>query len=93
MRRLEVKTQTVDASPATVRFYLTRNEYDTGRSNPTEWALVSCSRTRTGDLALLGWCRAATLTSYLPVDQAGKWTEALVKVPLSALTRGLPAPI
>lgn len=92
MRRLEVKTQTVDDNPSTARFFLTRNEYDTGRSNPAEWALVACSRARNGDLALLGWCRAATLTSYLPADQGGKWTEALVKLPLSVLSPGFPAP-
>lgn len=93
MRRLEVKTQTIDGRSSTVRFYLSRNEYDTGRSNPAEWALVACSRTRSEELTLLGWCRAATLASYLPADQGGRWTEALVHVPLSVLSPGLPAPI
>lgn len=93
MRRLEVKTQTVDGKPSTVRFYLSRNEYDTGRANPAEWALVACSRTHSGELALHGWCRAATLSSYLPADQGGKWTEALVTVPLSVLSPGFPSPV
>ncbi|WGL52142.1 hypothetical protein P5P86_19590 [Nocardioides sp. BP30] len=94
VRRLEVKTQTTDLSPTTMRFYLTRHEYDIGRANPSEWALVACTRSReSGSLALLGWCRASTLATYLPVDQGGKWTEALVTVPVSVLTKGFPAAI
>lgn len=92
VRRLEVKTQSIEERSATARFFLTRNEYDTGRANPTEWALVVCWRARTtGGMTLVGWCRAATLASYLPADQNGRWTEALVHLPVTALTAGLPA--
>lgn len=94
VRRLEVKTQTTDARATTVRFFLTRHEYDIGRANPSEWALVACTRSReSGEMTLMGWCRAATLAAYLPVDQGGKWTEALVNIPASVLTAGFPAAI
>lgn len=93
MRRLEVKTQTTDSAPATARFYISRNEYDTGRSNPAEWALVACWRTHAGDVTLLGWCRASTLASYLPADRGGRWTEALVYVPVSVLSPRFPSPV
>lgn len=93
-RRLEVKTMSADGAPATVRFFLSRNEYDTGRANPAEWAMVACWRSReTGQVDVLGWCRAATLNAYLPADQGGRWTEALIHMPVSVLTRGFPAAV
>lgn len=94
LRRLEVKTMTSVRLPATVRFFLSRNEYDTGRRNTVEWALVACARDRaTGKLELLGWCRAAALTAYLPVDQNGRWTEAQVALPVTALMPAFPAAV
>ncbi len=94
IRRLEVKTQTAEELLSSFRFYLTRNEYDVGRSNPTEWSMVACSRVTLGDeIRILGWCRAATLSPYLPVDQGGRWTEALALIPTSLLTPGLPPPL
>lgn len=94
LRRLEVKTMTSAGRPATVRFFLSRNEYDTGRRNASEWALVACTRDRaTGEMALLGWCRAAALTAYLPVDQNGRWTEAQVSLPITTLMPMFPAAV
>lgn len=93
VRRLEVKTQSADPIPATFRFYLSRNEYDVGRANPNEWALVACALARESPPTLLGWCRASTLSAYLPVDQGGKWTEALVSIPRSVLTPGFPSSV
>lgn len=93
-RLLEVKTQTVDRPTPSARFYLSRNEYDVGRNHPTEWALVACSRgVSGGETQILGWCRAATLSPYLPADQGGRWTEALVQIPISLLAEGFPPAI
>lgn len=90
-RHLEVKTQTCAKPPATVRFFLTRNEYDTGRAQSAQWALVLCTKPlHDGDPQIVGWCRAATLASYLPADSGGRWTEALVRLPASVLRAGLP---
>lgn len=93
-RRLEVKTQTSTTAPMVARFFITRNEYDVGRDNPTEWALVVCIFDQpSGDVMTVGWCRAVTLTPYLPVDHSGHWTEAIVKLPASALADGIPPAI
>ncbi len=89
-RRLEVKTQTVVGPVSTIRFYLSRNEYDVGRRNPAEWALVACTRSAADVIETVGWCRAATLNGYLPQDQGGRWTEAQVQIPTSLLIEGFP---
>lgn len=93
-RRLEVKT----CRPGpTLRFFLTRHEWETGRNHPDSWALVVCGAT--GELGpdlvveVLGWCRADSLRTYLPDDAAGRWTEALVHLPRALLAPGLPAPV
>ena len=94
LRRLEVKTTTATGRPTTVRFFISRNEYDVGRRNAFEWALVACTRDRsTGQVDLLGWCRALTLTQYLPVDRYGRWTEAHVSLPATALMPAFPAAV
>lgn len=94
LRRLEVKTMSSDGPPASLRFFISRNEYDTGRRNPEEWALVACARARaTGEVSMVGWCRASTLTAYLPADQGGRWTEAAVQLPVAVLNPGLPAAV
>lgn len=93
VRLLEVKTQRSPADHA-VRFFVTRNEYDVGRRNQS-WAIVICdvSQEPNGDIELIGWCRAATLAPYLPVDGNGRWTEALVHLPRSLLYSGAPEAI
>ncbi|MDN4473462.1 protein NO VEIN domain-containing protein [Demequina zhanjiangensis] len=88
-RRLEVKT-TSQVSGGVFQFYLSRNEYDVGCRNPSEWALVACERR--GELIdIVGWCRASALAPYLPQDHRGRWTEALVRVPCSMLIEGTPS--
>ncbi|WP_433530304.1 protein NO VEIN domain-containing protein [Micromonospora sp. CA-263727] len=88
-RQLEVKGQTAPPGP-TVRFFISRNEYEVGkRSN--RWALVCCAVTATSHD--LGWCRAAVLEPYLPLDRNGRWTEAMVTLPRSVLTTGIPDPV
>jgi hypothetical protein len=89
-RRLEVKTQLVEQPAHNARFFLTRNEYDVARARPSEWALVFCWRLREDKAQLGGWCRAATIATYLPIDNAGRWTEAVVTLPVSVLTPGFP---
>lgn len=89
LRMLEAKTST-SASNKTFRFYLTRNEYEVGRRNPRQWAMVACASD--GETAtLLGWCRASELERYLPDDGNGHWIEALVNLPIRALLPGAPS--
>ena len=93
-RRLEVKTES-RSGRATVRFFLSRNEYGTGRRHPGSWALVACRltepRRRRGDPAwlVLGG-RARALSAE---DRNGRWTEGLVSLPLAALGADLPPPV
>jgi hypothetical protein len=88
-RKLEVKGQ--EKTPHhTARFFISRNEYEVGRRSD-DWALVCCATATSPQV--LGWCRAAVLAPYLPQDRNGRWTEALVTLPSSALTSGLPDPI
>ncbi|WP_082131542.1 DUF3883 domain-containing protein [Cellulomonas sp. FA1] len=91
-RLLEVKTA-ASTGGGIFPFFLSRHEYDTGRRLSTQWSLVGCTGGVGGELALLGWCRAATLAPYLPQDHNGRWTECAVKLPLSALLPGLPPPV
>jgi hypothetical protein len=91
MRKLEVKTETAPNRPY-VRFFLSRHEFDTGRRSRESWALVAC-RYSAGDdqpVTTLGWCRAVALSPYLPDDRNGRWSEALVRLPTTALVTGLP---
>ena len=88
-RQLEVKGQTTPPG-STVRFFISRNEYEVGRRSE-RWALVCCSVDDASHH--LGWCRAVALEPYLPVDRNGRWTEAVVMMPRSALTPGIPDPI
>ncbi len=91
VRFLEVKTSGRNSSGA-FTFYLSRNEYNIGRVNPNSWALIACSWDGT-EAQVVGWCRAVALSAYLPVDGSGRWTEALVCLPLTLLASGLPAAV
>lgn len=94
VRLLEVKTQTSPESPALVRFFLTRHEWEVGVGSPRQWALVSCTRSPDlGELRVVGWCRAQTLEPYLPQDRHGRWTEARVEVPAHRFIPGVPPAI
>jgi hypothetical protein len=87
-RRLEVKTSSLSAV-GSFEFFISRNEFEVGRREPTTWALVACQAD--GErVADIGWCRAAALGSYLPEDQNGQWTEARVRLPVTVLAGGLP---
>lgn len=89
-RRLEVKTGTRPAGTS-FRFFLSRNEFEIGRRYVDSWALVACRLRPDGDDAdVLGWCRVDALRPYLPDDHNGRWTEALVRLPLASLIHGLP---
>lgn len=90
-RLLEVKTSGRSV-PGAFAFYVSRNEYDTGRRHPNSWALVACTWDG-AEADIVGWCRAAALTTYLPLDGSGRWTEAFVHLPQTVLTRGLPAAV
>lgn len=91
VRMLEVKTS-ARSTPGIFQFYLSRNEYDVGRRHPDSWALVACTWNGTG-ATVLGWCRASVLTTYLPTDGLGRWTEAHAKFPTHLLTPGVPPPV
>jgi hypothetical protein len=89
-RMLEVKTS-AGVLEGVFEFFISRNEYDVGRRSPDDWSLVACTWTSSAQVAtLLGWCRAASLTAYLPSDGAGRWTEARVRVPKAVFSTGIP---
>lgn len=90
-RMLEVKTSGA-ASGKIFRFFLTRNEYEVGRRHPRRWALVACHLVG-DDPSVVGWCRASELERYLPDDANGRWTEALVDLPINALLPGAPSAV
>lgn len=90
-RLLEVKTSGRNA-PGLFEFYLTRNEYDTGRRSRDAWYLVGC-RWDGSVATVIGWCQAAGLSTYLPTDGQGRWMEALVRLPKQMLTPGIPPPV
>lgn len=88
-RMLEVKTSR-SRSTNTFRFFLTRNEYEVGRRNLRRWAMVACACDGES-VDVLGWCRASEFERYLPDDGNGRWTEALVSLPRSALLSSVPS--
>ena len=90
-RLLEIKATAASAGK-TFRFVLSRNEYEVGRRAPGQWAMVACVM-EGDDTAVLGWCRAAELERYLPDDGNGRWTEAQVALPTSALLAGAPSAV
>jgi hypothetical protein len=90
VRKLEVKTQRASAQ-STMRLFLTRNEYEAGRRDREAWALVACrAHIDSAEIETVGWCSAEALKPYLPEDQNGRWTEALVRLPVVVLVPGLP---
>lgn len=88
-RRLEVKT-TAHHDDGLIRFFVSRNEIDVGLRDE-DWALVAC-RVRDGsEMELVGWCRAAALSPYLPIDsEGGQWREAELAIPLVLFEADLP---
>lgn len=97
-RHFEVKGST-RTDRAIYRFFISRNEYDVGRKQPSTWFLIACdvpTANPTGlpaTVAIVGHCTAATLDPYLPQDANGRWTEAAVALPRYLLTAGLPTAI
>jgi hypothetical protein len=90
-RLIEVKAQRGSVIDR-FRFFLSRNEFDTG-CRDHDWSLAACSLPGpTGDYRadIVGWCSADALHPYLPKDGGGKWTEALVHLPVAALVPGYP---
>jgi hypothetical protein len=77
----------------TVRFFLSRNEWETGLSYPDDWFLVYCrvddTKARAGEV--VGWCTAQDLSDHAPNDQgAGQWSSVCIELPASQLRGGLP---
>ena len=87
-RRLEVKTASGPRRDL-FRFFISRNEYDVGRRMPSEWSLVACQLVD-ARVEVIGWTRSGSLHPYLPDDASGRWTEALIQFPQSALFPGIP---
>jgi len=90
-RLLEVKatTEVVDA----VVVHVSRNEIETGRRYPSDWALVVCEvsdvSARRG--TVLGWCGVDRLDLALPEDTAtGRWEVVAMHLSVEALEPGLP---
>lgn len=77
----------------TARFFLSRNEWETGRRYPDDWFLVYCrvedTRARTGEI--VGWCSAMELDDHVPSDRgAGEWSSICVAFPAAQLHPELP---
>ena len=90
VRRLEVKTMG-RRDDQLARFILTRNEVETGRRDQ-HWALVLCRAQGDKSVAIVGWCREATLEPYLPVDgPSSMWREALLTVPYTLFHASIPS--
>lgn len=88
-RRLEVKT-TSRYPAATLAFYLTRNEIEVGRRDKS-WSLVVCRVEIDDSIGIIGWCRAATLEPYLPLDSpGGSWRVTELTIPRTLLVPGIP---
>jgi hypothetical protein len=90
-RLLEVKTA-ADRPPAEFEFFISRNEAQTGLRT-RDWALVACAvlDEQEGTAEIIGWCPGATLRDRLPSDaEYGRWTQAQLSIPLTALHAGLP---
>jgi hypothetical protein len=89
-RLLEAKAG-VDAD--TARFFVSRNEWETGLSYPDDWFLVYCrvgdTKARTGEV--VGWCTAQDLADHAPADHgAGRWSSVCIELPAAELRGGLP---
>lgn len=91
--RLEVKTSASGPdNPDRVHFYISRNEAKVGSADP-QWALVAAIKdVVSGDVRILGWCRAADFAGALPEDPTdwGRWSSARISIPTTAFTEGLP---
>lgn len=81
VKRLEVKTMgTVREQP---RFYLSRNEYNTGVADPA-WRLVLCGRVGVDEFSVVGWCTAEQLAPCIPREtSSGRWESALLEPELT----------
>jgi hypothetical protein len=89
-RLLEAKAS-VDAD--TARFFLSRNEWETGLSYLDDWFLVYCriddTKARAGEV--VGWCTAQDLADHAPNDHgAGRWSSVCIELPTTQLRPGLP---
>ena len=81
----------VDAD--TARFFVSRNEWETGLSYPDDWFLVYCrvddTKVRAGEV--VGWCTAHDLADHAPNDHgAGRWSSVCIELPTAQLRPGLP---
>jgi hypothetical protein len=90
VRRLEVKATRSAALEVTV--FLSRNEFETGRSDP-DWRLVVVRMKRDGGHSIVGHVGGAGLVGLTPEDRhdAGCWQVARIRLPLSSLVAGLPS--
>lgn len=91
-RLMEVKSS-VHAPSGSHGVHITRNEAETGRRYPADWALVVCVVTdlesRRGEI--MGWCVWQAFEPLLPVDlPGGRWEQACLEIPSDLFTPGLP---
>lgn len=90
-RLLEVKATTSAAE--TVVIHISRNEVDTGRRYPRDWALVVCEVTDVSArrAQVVGWCGVDRLDSALPLDTpTARWEVVAVQLSVQNLEYGLP---
>lgn len=92
-RLLEVKATTATAA-SEIGVHLSRNEYDTGRRYPNDWALIICRITdvEAHHGEIIGWTTAAAIEAITPTDApGGQWESALLTLDVESLLPGLPA--
>jgi len=92
-RLLEAKARRRPNTSEVFRFFVSRNEVQTGRVSPDDWFLVVCllPAADQGDLRPdFGWCRVETIEAYLPNDGPGRWEQARVDLPMHLMVPGVP---
>jgi hypothetical protein len=92
VRLLEVKSTTSLDPHAFV--YVSRNEFEVGRLNREDWALVVCevTDTTTRDGQVIGWCSSDHVQEVTPVEAArGRWETLRVEIELPRLFPSLPS--
>lgn len=75
------------------RFFVSRNEWETGLKYPDDWFLVYCQvqdvKARAGEV--IGWCGAHDIADHAPDDRgAGSWGSVYIELPIGELRHGLP---
>ena len=91
-RLLEVKSTTSLDPQAFV--YVSRNEFEIGRQNREDCALVVCevTDTTTRDGRVVGWCSSDLVQEQAPIESSrGRWETLRVEIESRRLSPSLPS--